>query len=367
MNKNILKKYVCTNPFRYIDIQTNADYVCCPSWCTANIKMENDDSWTSPTAIAIRKSVLDGSYKYCEHIICPSLSQLLNNEKVSINFLPIDEFKKLYNIINIEDVENIKNTPEEIVFGFDRSCNFKCPSCRAELVPNDDTNSKEHKSKLKILEYIETNFAKGVKKLLITGSGDPFYSKIYREYLQNFDETKYPNLEEIQIITNGTLLNKTMWDSLSAKKYIKIIEISIDAGSKFTYENITRLNGHWDILIKNLKFISTIETLDNVVVSMVVSEKNYLEMSMFYDIMVDIFKNSNFYLQINFRQHIYWESGAYSEDEVQKMEVFNPEHEFFTSFIDELLKIDKKPFASHNFNHLNDFKKIRRKSLKKFI
>jgi hypothetical protein len=358
MNKDILKKYVCTNPFRYIDMQVNGDYVCCPSWCTTDIRVEDEDSWESAAAIDIRKSVLDGSYRHCEHTICPTLSELLNNGKVSGNFLPIDDFKNLYNITSIEDVKNIKNTPEEILFGFDRSCNFKCPSCRADLVPNDNEDLEEHKRKLKILKYIETNFAKGAKKLLITGSGDPFYSKIYRDYLQNFDETKYPNLEEIQIITNGKMLNKKMWDSLSAKKYIKTIEISIDAGTKFTYENVTRLNGNWDVLIENLKFISTIQTLNNMVVSMVVSEKNYLEMEIFYNKMMDIFKNSKFFLQINFRQHVYWGTGLYSEADVEKMQIFNPEHTFFPSFMVELLKIHNKPCVSHNFNHLIERKNI---------
>jgi hypothetical protein len=358
MNKDILKHYVCTNPFKYIDIQTSGDYVCCPSWCTTNIRAGDEMSWMSDEAIDIRKSMLDGTYRHCEHTICPSLSELINNKKVSYNFLPIEVFKDLYHVKDIEDVVNIKETPEEILFGFDRSCNYKCPSCRLDIIPNDNEDSEEHKKKLKILEYIETNFAQRAKKLLITGSGDPFYSKIYRDYLQNFDETKYPNLEEIQIITNGKMLNEKMWNSLSAKKFIKTIEISIDAGSKFTYENITRLNGNWDVLIENLKFISTISTLNNMVVSMVVSEKNYLEMEMFYNKMMEIFKNSKFYLSINFRQHVYWGTGLYSEEEVNKMQVFNHEHQFFKSFMDELMKIDNKPYVSHNFNHLIERKKI---------
>jgi MoaA/NifB/PqqE/SkfB family radical SAM enzyme len=353
--KDILKKYVCTQPFRYIDIQDNGDFVCCPSWCSTNIRDGNEMNWMSDNAISVRKSVLDGSYSHCDHIVCPSLSNLINNGKPSGIFIPTERFKEIYNIETLEDVKNIKNTPEEILFGFDRSCNFKCPSCRLELIPNSKENSPEHERKLKILKYIEDNFAKSAKKLLITGSGDPFYSKIYREYLQNFDETKYPNIENIQIITNGKMLNEKMWNSLKAKKYIKSIEVSIDAGTKETYENVTRLNGDWDVLISNLKFMSTIPTINDMILSMVVSELNFTEMFTFYELINSIFDGKKYKtLSINFRQHIHWGTGKYSIKDVEKMQVFNPTHPKFRLFIDELKKIHNKPYVSHNFNHLND-------------
>ena len=355
-DKEILKKFVCTNPFKYIDIQGGGDFVCCPSWCKTNIRDGENVTWMSPNAIDIRKSVLDGTYRHCDHEICPSLSDLINNKNVPHNFVPIEDFKKYYKIETLEDVTKIDDTPEEILFGFDRACNFKCPSCRLELVPNNRINSKEHKQKLEILKHIEDNFSKSAKKLLITGSGDPFYSKIYRDYLQNFDSTKYPNLEEIQIITNGKMLNKKMWDSLNAKPFIKTIEISIDAGTKDTYENVTRLNGNWDVLIENLKFISTIHTLDFMIVSMVVSELNYKEMYTFYSLMTEIFKDREFHLSINFRQHIYWGTGLYTEKEVSEMQVFNKEHHLFNDFMSELDLIHKKPCVSHNFNHLYENK-----------
>jgi MoaA/NifB/PqqE/SkfB family radical SAM enzyme len=90
---------------------------------------------------------------------------------------------------------------------------------------------------------------------MVTGSGDPFYSKIYRDYLLNFDITKYPKLEQLQIITNGNLLDEPLWKKMKATPYIKTIEISIDAATKETYEKKTRWNGQWDRLIENLKLL----------------------------------------------------------------------------------------------------------------
>lgn len=366
-NSEILKKYVCVNPFEYLDVQPKSQWICCPSWAPSDIRVDQQGqpntkpidldedllhNWRGPTVVDIRKSVLDGSYRYCDHNICPQLSSLINTSVKPTNFVTQEEARSRFNITSIEDVENYTGLPEEVLFGFDRSCNLKCPSCRADLVANDDPNSKEHKTKLFLLYLIERQFAAGIKKLYITGSGDPFYSKIYRDYLINFDTSKYPNLEDIQIITNGQLLNEKMWNSLKANPFIKTIEISIDAGTKHTYENITRLNGDWDRLIENIKFLSTVKTIKNMIFSMVVSEHNYKEMLTLYSIIKDIFKDSSIKATVNLRQLVHWSTGAYSIIDVSHLSVFNPLHSKFEDFLIELGKVKNLPGISHNFHHL---------------
>lgn len=366
-DKEILKKFVCEMPFIYTDIQWSTQFICCPSWAPKNIRVDEDGdetdfpvnetddvmrNWTSYPVRKIRNSVLDGSYKYCDHKICPRLNELINTGRKPYLFKEIDEFRNEYNIHTELDVKNFKTPPEEILFGFDRSCNLKCPSCRVALIPNDNLDSKEHKAKLHLLKSIEDNFAIGLKRILVTGSGDPFYSKIYRDYLINFDIKKYPKLEQLQIITNGNLLDEKMWNSLKAAPYIKTIEISIDAGTKDTYENKTRLNGNWDRLINNLKFLSTRNTIDEFICSMVVSKHNYKEMFTFYELITDIFKDSKFSkgLLINFRQLVDW--GTYPKSILKDLQIFNKEHDLYNDFIQELKKIHNKKNVNHNFHHL---------------
>ena len=353
---SILDKYVCKNPFNYLDSQGNQSYICCPSWCDTDINYEKNDSlgWETSRANEIRKSVLDGSYKFCDKKVCPSLNELIHKKTIPDNFIEKNKFTDYYGINNIEDVYNINFYPEFILFGFDRSCNLKCPSCRHSLVPNDRKNTPQYIQKNKILDIIERKFSKNVKRLLITGSGDPFYSNIYREYLQNFNKSKYSKLECIKIITNGRMLNKKMWDSLNCTEYIKDIEVSIDAGSKTTYENITRLGGSWDELIENLKFINTIPTIGIIQLSFVVNEYNFHEMNSFYNTMIDIFGKSSIRrkVEIVFRQHVYWESGKYSKEEVESIKVFEPHHPKFSDFEKEFNILYRKPYVNHNFNHL---------------
>ena len=352
-NKEILKKYVCLQPFSYLDVQEHGDFLCCPSWCTTNIRANEElVSWNSAAATSVRESMLDGSYSHCQHDICPSLVSLLHTNEVPQNFLTHKEFAARYGKQDIKELVESDYSPEEILFGFDRSCNLKCPSCRSSLVPNDNEASPENIKKEQILNFIELKYAKSVKKLLITGSGDPFYSKIYRNYLINFNKNKYPNIEKIHLITNAQLLNKKIWENMASRSLVESIEISIDAGTKETYEKITRLGGHWETLIDNLKYISSSKDIKFLLVSMVVSEKNYSEMRIFYDLMMSIFNDSSFTLSINFRQHVYWGAGKYTQDEVQRLQVFSPTHPKFRDFLTELLKIHQMKNSNHNFHHL---------------
>lgn len=370
-NKDILKDYVCLMPFVYTDVQQASQFVCCPSWCFKSLRVnkegEEEDwseyfdttadvmrNWTSTPAYEIRKSMLDGSYRHCDHVICPRLNELINDgSKIPYMFMKKEDFQKTFNIYSEDDIKKFDTPPEEILFGFDRSCNLKCPSCRVGLIPNDDIESEDYKNKLHLLNSIEKNFSSGLKRIMITGSGDPFYSKIYRDYLVNFDISKYPKLEGLQIITNGNLLTEKMWNSMKATPYIKTIEISIDAGTKETYEVKTRLNGRWDVLIENLTFLATQDhIIDEFVVSMVVSKHNYLEMSLFHQTMTNIFKNSKFKkgFVINYRQLVDW--GTFSHDLLKELQVFEPNNPLFDDFLIQLKEIDKKPFVNHNFNHL---------------
>ena len=65
-----------------------------------------------------------------------------------------------------------------------------------------------------------------------------------------------------------------------------------------------------------------------------------------------IFNKSKAYIAINFRRHVWWYSGAYSEKEVKDLGIFNKNHPENSLFIKELKKKDGKPLVSHNFHNL---------------
>lgn len=336
------KNYLCTKPFKELQLFTTQNYICCPGWLNTPIGNEGTikEIFFSETANDIRDSIIDGSYQYCNETHCPSLSEL-KIDKVHDWFIP--KTKK--------NIEFLKNTtsPKEINFNFDESCNFKCPSCRKDFI-----NYKEDKKETvdRKLKEIDEELSENIEKMYISGNSDPFFSGSFRKFLLNFDNKKFPNLDNIHIHTNGSLWNEKLWNKLNkVNPFIKTCEISIDAGTKETYENKTRLGGNWDILMNNLNFISHIETIRHISFSFVVQDTNYTEMYEFYKIIEEKVKHRKsgtwccYFLAI-----LNW--GTYTDGEFLLKDVSNPSHPEHTNLKEELKKIYNLPNVFTNMNHL---------------
>lgn len=355
MNKVNLKDYVCSIPFINLEVHENQSYLCCPSWLKKHLPVNTkiDSSWNSTDSDEVRKSVIDGSFKYCDKTVCPHLNQLISGTTKNIN--PIYHKDDLPKSLSkkIQSFESGNTVPPSIIqFSFDRTCNLKCPSCRLNLiVENTDGISRVKNT----IDEIEKIYSKDVTMLYITGTGDPFVSVGFRDFLRNFDESKWPSLKQIHLHTNATKWNKKMWDSMSRiHKYVKTCEISIDAGNKFTYENVTRIGGDWDELLENLKFISTIPTLKNIKTSFVVQTHNYKEMKSFYDLMTSIFGNR---VNVFYGKIINW--GTFTEEEFLNHKIWDTEHPLYNDFVNEINSFILKEKIRHNLQEfVNPIKKL---------
>ena len=78
VKKNLLKDYICAVPFTSIEIHDHQRFLCCASWLTKFLPENTKpyDAWNSEEANDIRDSILDGSYRYCDHNHCPFIHQL---------------------------------------------------------------------------------------------------------------------------------------------------------------------------------------------------------------------------------------------------------------------------------------------------
>lgn len=335
--KNIdLRDYVCAVPFSSLEVGMSGRFLCCNGWLKKNLPENSSphNAWNSKEAHDIRESILDGSYRYCESKLCPFLNQLHN-------FGGVGRVEPIYHKNNLPPTlvelidkhkSNELNSPRVVQFSFDESCNLKCPSCRVELIMASGEKIKFVKQN--IID-IQNDFGNDVRTLYITGTGDPFVSVGFRDFLRDFDKEKWPLLEKIHLHTNATRWNKKMWDSMvNVHKYIKSCEISIDAATKDTYENKVRLNGDWNELIDNLKFISSIPTLKSVKTSFVVQTSNYKEMRQFYDLMYSIFGKK---LNVYFGKILNW--GTFTEEEISNHQVWKPSHPEHQDFLSELYKV----------------------------
>ena len=332
---DLLKKYICRVPFRYLEIHVNGVFACCPEWLPTKISEVKDlkKAWDSDILKEIRESIIDGSYSYCSEEHCSALSQLSSNGIVDNNFFMTHrEFSTME-----------FSHPKTIDYSFDRSCNLSCPSCRNNPIMADGDKLNEIDL---IIDEIKNEYGETLETIYLSGTADPFASKSFRKLLTDFNKKDYPNVRSIQLHTNAILFTKDMWLKMeSVHKLIKSIEISVDAASKDTYE-IVRRGGNWNVLIENLKFISTLN-INFVQVSMVVQDSNYMEMEDFYNLMMNIFNKK---AKVSFKRISNW--NTFTNEEFKNKEIFNETHPEFNLFLLQLNKIHNKYNSIHNFNDI---------------
>ena len=338
-----LNNFICRNPFEYTEIYTTKQTMCCPSWLDQNIMTTDNlnDNWNSDLSNDIRKSVTDGSFKYCSKTNCPSLSTLLNTGRPNGPIVNKNDF-----------IESDSVSPRIVKFLFDTACNLACPSCRVDFIKNQPEiyiRSKE------ILDDIKVSYGKTLEEIQLSGLGDPFYSEAFFEFLKSVNKVDYPSLQKIHLHTNGMLWNEKNWLTIqNAHQFIKGAEISIDAATKDTYEKI-RKGGNWDILVRNLKYINQIPTLDYLCVSFVVQKSNYKEMVDFYYLIKGIFNNfsekwdNDFKFTINYYKILDW---GHLGNEYSEKQVWDPNHPEYSEFLMEVEKLnnveEKEKFLVHN-------------------
>ena len=179
MKNELLKKYVCLSPFKRVEIFDNEIYPCCISWIKTPIGYTNNmkNILDGELLYKVRKSILDGEYKFCDHEKCSVLIDLLHGNKVG-EFVKIDSIDK-------EKLMSSKIT--EVKLNIDESCNLKCGSCRTSKIV---ANNEENISIKNKLDEIINVFGNDLIRLDITGAGDPFASKSYMDFIINFDEDR---------------------------------------------------------------------------------------------------------------------------------------------------------------------------------
>ncbi len=221
--------------------------------------------WNGEIAQEIRHSILDGSFKYCDHTVCPFLQSI----SCSVQRLESVTDDELKNIIENNDTI-LPFGPREISCGFDRSCNLSCPTCRTEIIVEKANESEI----LNVQSRLEDEALRDAHVLSFSGSGDPLGSPYNRRWLQTMKRENMPCLEKIELNTNALLWTPTMWKTIpdEIQKLIKTAIISIDAARPETYA-INRSAGGFEKLLKNLEFVSLLRKqgpLEYVIIRMVV-------------------------------------------------------------------------------------------------
>lgn len=270
------RDYVCRLPFEYAELTGNGDLdVCCylPKK-VGNIKQAPfNKAWNSLFARKLRKSMLDGSFCYCDKSKCRSM-QNFNGQLIKKSEIAEQPLKRM--------IENSATRLESglsiLSLGNDYSCNLKCPSCRVGMRKMGVEESDEQ---FKFFNALMSDMGQSLKRIHIAGDGDPFASRFYGRVLT---DTRWQDFPELQVgfQTNGIALTEKKWSHLPTelRKRVTYIGISIDGATAETYERL-RVGGKFEQLVKNISYLSRMEDRKSSGISlrlnMIVQRNNYQE------------------------------------------------------------------------------------------
>jgi acetyltransferase-like isoleucine patch superfamily enzyme/MoaA/NifB/PqqE/SkfB family radical SAM enzyme len=338
-----LRGKVCPVPFLELDVLEGSSHLCCASWLPTSIgnlfEQSWEDVWNSPSAQDVRSSVLEGQFRHCNKITCPVIQ---NNELIPIDdsrlrqpTLTLDgsfEFLGVKDLALPTDAGWLAPVPARgpavLNLSYDKTCNLSCPSCRTEKIVADS----EERSRIGHMQDRAVKpMLSQARMAMITGSGDPFASKNFRQLLEWIGPHTTPSLQ-VKLMTNGVLLDQREWARLpDLQERIAEIKVSIDGASAVTHERLRR-GSSWSRLQDNLRFMGTLRQRHpdlSLALAFVVQEENFLEMGEAVDLALAVGASS-----IHFARVTNW--GTFSIDAYQGKAVFLSSHPRHAQFLEAM-------------------------------
>ncbi len=289
--------YLCRFPFEKAEILSNGDvHLCCAGWLPQVVGSVREKSiaevWNSAAAQAIRQKIGRGDFSPCRADLCPHLTSLRNAERPA-PWSPLvrrTESRAVDQTVSVESFLSPESSlfPREINCAFDATCNLSCPSCRSDVIAHAADSAPARWSERLVDEILEVlaRSPQQLRRLKISGNGDPFASRAYRRLLKSLKAERHPQLR-VTLHTNALLFTPERWTEISAAHaLIDTIEVSIDAATSATYRRVRR-GGEFAQLLPRLAFLAGLRqgrSFRRFILSFVVQQENYREMSAFVDL-----------------------------------------------------------------------------------
>jgi len=332
-DKNYHANPSCRVPWDTMSVASNGEvFMCnCSSWLpvpVGTILHATDiyDILNSESAQRIRQEIGAGRYFYCNNQICSFFGKVDPNEYQSIPHpahKPIEWAK--------QDQSIISSIPRNLIFEFDYTCNFRCPSCRTELI----NNNKHH-----VIRPINDQIVHKIKQLVIDQiqsqpveitwcGGEPFISDVYSQLLEYILSTGKQNIRHV-IQTNGSYLKAKSDMLIKLLPTLNTLRISFDAATEETYKKI-RVNGQWNQLLENVQWVQGVIKQNQYALTIaadyVVQLDNYKEIPAFVKLCEQLEITT-----INFQKM--WNWGTWPQEIFAKKNIYNPDHPQYNELVE---------------------------------
>lgn len=214
----------------------------CP--CLSWLPLTFDRDWNNPDICALRKSILDGSYRYCNEWNCKWLREGTLPERTSV----VDTY--LRDIIDNGRVV-LGRPPSSLMLNYDTTCPMRCPFCPLQFI-KDRTRLPDPLAS--VMEAEVGQLLPGVINICLSGVGEALASEHSLKIIKSITPAKFPQLK-ISILTSLVPVTPQLWESLGeSATSIKRIFMSIDGGTQETLERL-RKGLKWKRMHEALAFV----------------------------------------------------------------------------------------------------------------
>ena len=260
------KTKVCKHGLRDIWINDGNGRVRMCGWTDYYIGNLNEHSfkelWNGERAENFRKSLIDGSYRFCNPSKCPHCA----NENLEEHLVDYE----------------VPEFPEYCNLSYQLQCNYACKFCRQNKIIDDCDFQRVESEIAKILPH--------VKNIGFNGAGEFFCSQSILSLVQR---TNFSEETEFLIESNGSLFNEANWEKISdLGNHNLSVAITVHSFNEQTYKYLSGTDLPIDNIISNLRFISHLrdeEKINKFEIATVVCERNFREMPEYVRFCLDNF------------------------------------------------------------------------------
>jgi len=318
--KKSLQGKICLSPFVSIAIDPHGTVsLCgCIGWMPSTVgnifNQTIDEILCNAYSQDIRRSIIDGTYEYCNENTCGIINsdQLNTTDTVPPAVLSILHNPSLYNI------------PNEIVVAGDATCNLSCPSCRTKIIKNTDEEAKRNQLLgTRLTENLFSRPSKTDIRLHVSTSGELFASPLLLAFVSGIRINDFPNLA-LCIQSNGIMAPQN-WHKLGEiQQRVAKITVTVDAARPDTYVKLRR-GGTWDKITNALAWLRNKKKENGMeyVLRMVAQRDNYEEIVEFYEMAKRYNADGVEYTKLS-------DWNTYSKSEFHQHDVFDPAHAEYT-------------------------------------
>jgi len=238
----------CHFPFESLYLLPDGFSTCCQSWVNPQAwvidrehKLGAWQAWNHPNFQELRRRVLFGDWSQC--VTCPRVPNNLVPETIADDVQPV-----------------MQRGPTRIIITNDLVCNLHCWSCRT--APIGRRRQSEARRERSMIEILDT-FRPWITCVRLLQSGEVFASPMHIKWLIHLNPREWRPEFKIELTTNGTLM-ADKWNTIkNAHPMIGSIAISVDAGTKQTYEKVRR-GGKWSDVKQGMELAAQLKRDDRI-------------------------------------------------------------------------------------------------------